>query len=833
VSQIGTLDQGLDGTTTAKLAETLDRVSKTLAPSPDASERSRIHYMIGDLPDHFVPRPDEYEQAKRALLQGGRTVALTTALHGAGGYGKTTLANALCRDPDIQREFSDGVLRVELGKETRDAAVTARILNLIELIDPKRHRPGNTDAGTAPDLLAEALGDARILLVLDDVWREPQLRPFLRGGPNCVRLVTTRIPEVLPAAHVAVRIDEMRQDQAQAVLAGGLPGAHDPGIQHRLARLAERLGFWGQMLAIANGWLRAWTREGVTTAQAVAEFEARLDEGGLTEFDPANESERNRAVRICIEASLEDLDTATERPRLEELAVLPEDADVPISVITQLWAESGGMRPHKANDFLSRLNRLSMLQTLDRGRQTVRLHDNMLWYLRDRIAAGRRLEQAHAAMVTAIQTACGGDFTHLLSNEAYFWRHLIRHLRGAGQNQQADRLLTDYAWIKAKLHAVGPHALFETYLAEPDDSACQLVGRTIALSVRALSIDPRELPRQIFGRLGNHTFAVAMDLVASARADPDFPPPPRWPILTPPGAERLRLHGHEDWVRSAAFSPDGERIVTASSDRTARIWDARSGQQIAALHGHEAGVQSAAFSPDGARIVTASEDGTARIWNASSGETIVFLQGHERLVNSAAFSPDGARIVTASNDRTARIWNASNGETIAALHGHEGGVGSAAFSPDGARIVTASFDRTARIWDASSGETSATLQGHEDRVWSAAFSPNGARIVTASSDHTARIWDASSGEPVTTLQGILSAAFSPDGERIVTASDDRTARIWDARSGQQIACIVLDAAVTAVALSRGAIALGDALGRLGVFDICPEATDGERSRLQQ
>jgi hypothetical protein len=348
--------------------------------------------------------------------------------------------------PIFNPSFSDGVLRVELGKETHDTAVTARILNLIELIDPKRHRPTNTDAGTAPELLAEALGEARILLVLDDVWREPQLRPFLRGGPNCVRLVTTRIPEVLPDAHVAVRIDEMRQDEAQGLLAGGLPGAHDPGIQRRLARLAERLGFWGQMLAIANGWLRAWTRQNVTTAQAVADFEARLDEGGLTGFDPANESERNRAVRICIEASLEDLDTVTERPRLEELAVLPEDTDVPISVITRLWAESGGMRPHKANDFLSRLNRLSMLQTLDRGRQTVRLHDNMLWYLRDRIAAGRRLEQAHAAMVTVIQNRMRGRF-HALAPERSLFLAAPDPAPARGRAKSAGRSAADRLWV--------------------------------------------------------------------------------------------------------------------------------------------------------------------------------------------------------------------------------------------------------------------------------------------------------------------------------------------------------------------------------------------------
>ena len=112
---------------------------------------------------------------------------------------------------------------------------------------------------------------------------------------------------------------------------------------------------------------------------------------------------------------------------------------------------------------------------------------------------------------------------------------------------------------------------------------------------------------------------------------------------------------------SAAFSPDGKRIVTASGDNTARLWDAATGKQIGTpLAGHEswAWVHSAAFSPDGKRIVTASADKTARLWDAESGKQIgAPLVGHEGVVNSAAFSPDGKRIVTASWDKTARLWD--------------------------------------------------------------------------------------------------------------------------------------------------------------------------------
>jgi WD40 repeat protein/serine/threonine protein kinase len=253
------------------------------------------------------------------------------------------------------------------------------------------------------------------------------------------------------------------------------------------------------------------------------------------------------------------------------------------------------------------------------------------------------------------------------------------------------------------------------------------------------------------------------------------------------------LAGHDNAVYAAAFSPDGTRIVTASEDRTARIWDAHTGAQIAVLSGHGDTVDSAAYSPEGTRIITASFDRTARIWDARTGAQIAVLSGHRDRVYSAAYSPDGMRIVTASWDRTARIWDARTGAQIATLSGHTDRVISAAYSPDGVHVVTASWDRTARIWDARSGAPLVVLSGEGNRVITAAYSPDGTRIVTGSEDKTVRIWNARTGAQLTVLAGhgraVEAAAYSPDGTRIVTASDDGTARIWDALTGQQLAVL--------------------------------------------
>jgi len=152
-------------------------------------------------------------------------------------------------------------------------------------------------------------------------------------------------------------------------------------------------------------------------------------------------------------------------------------------------------------------------------------------------------------------------------------------------------------------------------------------------------------------------------------------------------------------VFSAALSGDGRRLLTASRDQTARIWDVESHKEIAVLEGHEGFVRSAAFSGDARRVVTASFDQTARIWDAESGTEIAVLKGHAGAVSAAAFSDDGRRVVTASFDHTARIWDAESGAEMVVLKGHVGSVLNAAFTAEGKEVVTASGDKTVRIWD--------------------------------------------------------------------------------------------------------------------------------------
>jgi WD40 repeat protein/serine/threonine protein kinase/TPR repeat protein len=314
----------------------------------------------------------------------------------------------------------------------------------------------------------------------------------------------------------------------------------------------------------------------------------------------------------------------------------------------------------------------------------------------------------------------------------------------------------------------------------------------------ALEADRRLLIQAAASRLGTGDVSESQRIILQVLPHHGSGPPYTTAALTvfekalAQDAQDFALLGHTDRVRSIAYSPDGRRLITASYDGTARVWDASTGRQLLILQGHGGPVLSATFSPDGRRVATGSYDKTARIWDAATGRQLLVLP-HQDRVRSVAFSPDGRQLITGAYDKTARIWDATTGRPIRVLTGHSALVTSAVFSADGRRIVTASYDKTARIWDAATGRLIRVLAGHSEILTSAAFSPDGQRVVTAAGDRTARVWDSNTGRQIALLSGhtqlLSSAVFSADGRRVLTASYDQTARIWDADTGRQISVL--------------------------------------------
>ncbi|NEQ60661.1 MAG: hypothetical protein F6K53_25885 [Moorea sp. SIO4A1] len=259
--------------------------------------------------------------------------------------------------------------------------------------------------------------------------------------------------------------------------------------------------------------------------------------------------------------------------------------------------------------------------------------------------------------------------------------------------------------------------------------------------------------------------------------------------------ERNRLEGHDNTVNTVSFSPDGELIATASSDKTVKIWS-KEGKQLYTLagkHGHKDEIKSVTFSPDGKLIATASKDQTVKVWQRN-GKYIQTLTGHTDLVWSVRFSPDRKSLAASSEDGKVIIWSLE-GKKPQIFKAHDKAVLSISFSPDSKVLATGSFDKTVKLWRRDRNglykRKPLTIQAHEDAVFSVSFSPKGKLIATGSKDKTVKLWKLD-GTRYQTLgtddheshqSTVTTISFSPDGQTLASASADNTVKLWN-RNGQ-------------------------------------------------
>jgi hypothetical protein len=309
-------------------------------------------FMAPALPAYFIKRPTEYEVLKNLLLSPDRAqpVTVTTALAGAGGFGKTTLAAALCHDEDILENFDDGMLWVSLGQ-------TPALLGALLTAYAARtgDRPAFADAEVAAFQFGQKLEQRTCLLVNRRCLGCRAPAPVSSWRKSAARDFTTRNANIAAQA-AAVNVDEMRRDEAMTILAKGVPGLEAGPA----ADLARRLGEWPLALELAAAMIRERARQG---------------------YSPAHAAGWHRIISGVLEVSLQLLDTA-DRKRLVELSVFPEGVAIPLAAAALVWERDD----LDAEDLAQCLARLSFLK-LDLQRGVLGMHNVMRNWLAGTLAS--------------------------------------------------------------------------------------------------------------------------------------------------------------------------------------------------------------------------------------------------------------------------------------------------------------------------------------------------------------------------------------------------------------------------------------------------------------
>ncbi|MEU4807193.1 NB-ARC domain-containing protein [Actinosynnema sp. NPDC023587] len=779
-----------------------------------------------------VDRPAPVRRVVAALCRrGGVSVGITTALSGAGGFGKTTVAKLVRADRRVLRRFGGGVYWVTLGRDVRTpAAIAAKVNDLLA-----RVAPGTAVAFTDPQQAGEYLtalvaSGPRRLLVLDDVWYPEQEAAFRVGG-RCARLVTTRIPSLVAGAVVPVEVDEMTPAQARALLTAGLPPL-PPELVEGLLAVTRR---WPLLLRLVNGVLLDQLRTAPDAVRVAEELLARLRDAGALHLDRLTGADgqaidvddprqRQSAVAATIEAGV-GLLTAAERARFAELGIFAEDEAVPVAVVGALWEATGGLDLVATRALCARLAALALLTTTgtaDGG--AVGLHDVVRDFLRRELGAAR-LTELHGVLLDAVARDLplgdGGNpaWWELPGSARYLWDHLVEHLVAAERVDEAEALASDLRWVFARLERSGPAAPYTdlsrvdtprsarlrrvlgqtAHLLVPTDpahsrldvllsrvahdphwgpqAAALTAGRTEPRLVNRLSLP--DLPHPALRlTLEEQAIAVAAGDTWLATVDFDGVVRVRDPAT---GTVRTEFTAHP---RPAQVAVAGTRLVAVGHDGTVRGYDLPTGAPGAVLtkgRDRRRRLSELAVAPDGTWFVTGDVDGVVRVWDSTTGAQRTELVGHTALVRAVAVAPDGSWLVTAGDEGTVHAWDPATGAVRVRFPDQGVRTEALAIAPDGTWFATGDSDGVVRVRDPATGAVRVEFTAHPGSV--TAVATDGTWLATAGLGGSLRLWDPVTGVRRAELEGhvrlVATMSVSPDGSWLATAGQDRTARVWD------------------------------------------------------
>jgi len=254
---------------------------------------------------------------------------------------------------------------------------------------------------------------------------------------------------------------------------------------------------------------------------------------------------------------------------------------------------------------------------------------------------------------------------------------------------------------------------------------------------------------------------------------------------------RGSLQGHRGWVTGIATTfEQSNMVVSCSRDKKLMVWELTGdaegsvGYARRSMGGHSEAVQAVVLSSDGQFALSASWDKTMRLWDLNTGATARTFQGHTKDVFSVAFSGDNRQIVSGSRDKTIKLWNTlAECKYTIVDDMHTDWVSCVGFSPSAKMplIVSAGWDKLVKVWNLSNCKLRTNLVGHTGVVYSTSISPDGSLCASGGKDGTAMLWDVNDGKHLYSLDagGTINAlTFSPKNYWLVAATDT-SIKVWD------------------------------------------------------
>jgi WD40 repeat protein len=737
-----------------------------------------------------VERPGILEQLVASVLAPNSNPGATTiGVVGAGGFGKTILARILVNREDVRGHFSQGIAWVDVGKDVYGPELAGVVNGLVERLTG--FRPATSDPFTAGYALSEALQGRRILLVVDDVWTPAQVEPFLQGGPGTVRLITTRNSSVLPeGTERSVTVNAMTESEGTSLLRRGLPDAPSAMVQ----ALAKATGGWPLLQALVNGQVRKRIVRGETETSALDWAARTLKRAGPAGLDINNPADRTKAVSATLQASLDLLDPQ-EIDRYIELAIFPQNVQVPLPVLTRYWHAAGGWDRERVDAFCDLLADSSLLADyrLDPPVPRITIHDVIREWLihraRDRVGGWHKtLLDAHRELARNAEGEV--QWWRLPRRQEYLWSWVPMHLYEAGLTDELRFLLQEPMWVLGKLRANGVDGLENDLVMDRQPSTVTL-ARVVRQNAHLLGdLEPRgSLEVTLASRLPvTPQLAGFRRRLMSELPETRLWPTPILPDQPHPALVRV-LSGHQSPVTALVSPPNAEWLASADQGGGLRLWNPVSGTLRKAFNGRKSPISAIMAAPDGAWLVASNEDGGARLWTFPVESTQAQpLSGPTRpLTTFCVPSRRGSPLAGAGWDGTVLVWDPRTGIVRHRLTGHSGLVKAVAAAPDGTWLVSGGLDRTVRLWHLAKRGPGQVLAEASEPVTAVAVDPLGRWLAAPVSEETVAIWD-SRGRRTMTLHGhgggVGALVAAPDGAWLAVAYLDGTIDLRDPQSGQ-------------------------------------------------